>query len=322
MQMFQWAASYGKWCSRSLTTGRYTSTPAVARDMLTYIKSTGQSKLNYVGVSYGTVLGATFASLFPDHVGKFVLDGVADSEDIYNNLWARNLMHTDEAVQYFFDTCYQVGPTLCPFYESSPQAISRRFQNIVNSLAEAPIPVSDNSTLLMPELAYYSDLKQILLSVVYTPLEDFPLLAQILVDLEKGNGSSLVASAGAVVGYDPSQTYNSNAGWEIPLIILCADGAGRHNITTFQELETYVNLLQSQSRYVGDTWGHVSLSCRDLDVTPPQSGIVDGNYIQLSKYELMIFCLASSFSTTAKYNTSTPILFIGSTTDPVTPREK
>ena len=44
----------------------------------------GKSKLHYWGYSYGTYLGSTFASMFPDRVGRLVLDGVVSSYD-YNH---------------------------------------------------------------------------------------------------------------------------------------------------------------------------------------------------------------------------------------------
>ncbi len=38
----------------------------------------GDAELDYLGASYGTKLGATYADLFPDRVGHFVLDGAVD----------------------------------------------------------------------------------------------------------------------------------------------------------------------------------------------------------------------------------------------------
>lgn len=38
-------------------------------------------RLQYVGYSYGTILGNYFASLFPERVGRLVLDGVVDAVD-------------------------------------------------------------------------------------------------------------------------------------------------------------------------------------------------------------------------------------------------
>lgn len=72
----------------------YMSTASVARDMLEIVervdelrqKTSNSSthekpRLQYIGVSYGTILGNTFASMFPGRVGRMVLDGIADADD-------------------------------------------------------------------------------------------------------------------------------------------------------------------------------------------------------------------------------------------------
>src|SRR5204863_5339666 len=58
--------------------GAHVSTIEVARDMDVLRAALGEVKLPYFGFSYGSRLGATYAELFPDNVGRFVLDGAVD----------------------------------------------------------------------------------------------------------------------------------------------------------------------------------------------------------------------------------------------------
>ena len=64
-------------CQGELSTGYY-NTQQTANDMELLRILLGSEKLNYLGYSYGTELGATFAVLSPDQVGLFVLDGAVD----------------------------------------------------------------------------------------------------------------------------------------------------------------------------------------------------------------------------------------------------
>ncbi|MEV7541680.1 alpha/beta hydrolase [Streptomyces sp. NPDC089915] len=54
----------------------YIGTVHVARDLDLVRQALGDRKLNYLGFSYGTRLGAVYAALFPQHTGRMVLDGV------------------------------------------------------------------------------------------------------------------------------------------------------------------------------------------------------------------------------------------------------
>lgn len=53
-------------------------TVSVARDMDVIRAVLGDQKLHYLGFSYGTQLGATYAAVYPDRVGRMVLDGAVD----------------------------------------------------------------------------------------------------------------------------------------------------------------------------------------------------------------------------------------------------
>ena len=62
----------------------FVSTANVARDMDGIRAAMGDNKLNYFGFSYGTFLGATYASLFPDNYRAMVLDGPVDANSYIN----------------------------------------------------------------------------------------------------------------------------------------------------------------------------------------------------------------------------------------------
>jgi pimeloyl-ACP methyl ester carboxylesterase len=92
----RFAAGCGKHDPKLL---RHVSTVEAARDMDIVRAALGDKKLNYVGASYGTFLGATYAGLFPDRAGRLVLDGAMDP-----SLSARELNEDQTAG---FETAFQ-----------------------------------------------------------------------------------------------------------------------------------------------------------------------------------------------------------------------
>lgn len=56
----------------------HVDTISAARDMDVLRAALREPTLNYLGISYGTKLGATYAQIFPDKVGRMVLDGAVD----------------------------------------------------------------------------------------------------------------------------------------------------------------------------------------------------------------------------------------------------
>lgn len=74
-----WVQTFGEGCAeRSGRLAAHVTTIEAARDMDVLRAALGESTMTYFGASYGTKLGATYADLFPDKVGRLVLDGAVD----------------------------------------------------------------------------------------------------------------------------------------------------------------------------------------------------------------------------------------------------
>jgi pimeloyl-ACP methyl ester carboxylesterase len=183
---FYLAESFGQWCNSVIGgpngTARYVNTPAVAHGMLAFAelahatrgKPNADAKLGFAGFSYGRVLGATFSTMFPDCIGRFILDGVVDGEDYYEGSWSKSLIDTDKVVDGLISSCLAAGKEACPLYEDSFEAIEYRLSNILTKLKQHSIPVWDPAVVDVPALATYADWSNVLLLATNFPLASYP----------------------------------------------------------------------------------------------------------------------------------------------------
>jgi len=270
---------YGEWCNdavkNKLRNGYYVTTPAVAQDLLTFTEAEAQvagqspldAKLWCYGISYGTVIGSTFASMFPGRVGRMILDGVVNAEQYYNNDWRDNVDQMDEAMESFSSFCHSAGPEKCSFWGPTPAHITTRMDGIIHHLQNHPVPVSGVQSRDLPTLVTYSDLKALFLSSIYTPLAKFPLMADILHQLERGNVSALVGMFDGL-----------NSTSDARLAIQCADSYWRNGPTTIEEFKRYVEYTISKSKYIGDIYPIFleTILCRSFRPQLPDSMVVQG----------------------------------------------
>lgn len=92
---------------------KYMGTVSVCRDLHTLHEALDDPYLNYWGFSYGTVIGSVYTDMFPDDVGRVVLDGVVDVPNYLQGLWSHNMRNTEEEWQGFFVECEKAGPEHC-----------------------------------------------------------------------------------------------------------------------------------------------------------------------------------------------------------------
>jgi pimeloyl-ACP methyl ester carboxylesterase len=73
------------------------TTPNTARDLDVIRAGLGERKLNYLGVSYGTYLGAVYADLFPGHLRRMIVDSVVNPSR--DQIWYQNNLDQDVAFE-------------------------------------------------------------------------------------------------------------------------------------------------------------------------------------------------------------------------------
>ncbi|KAK7040311.1 hypothetical protein VNI00_009779 [Paramarasmius palmivorus] len=269
----------------------YFSTAHVAQDMQRIVEAHGRDKLQFWGFSYGSVLGATFAAMFPDKVERLIIDGIVDAEsDYFTGQWKRGTLDTDKAINWFFRDCYNAGPELCAFYDSSPEAIEAKLNRLYESIIRAPVAVR---TELSYGLVDYESLRSILLIALYAPAV-WPRLASGLAGLEAGDGTAI---------------------WKVfegPQFE-CACNSSKY---------AFERVLDGQQTYICNDAGVVPSSLDDAQKHWQES-------LEVSGWNSMFAGVQVSCSSWPEFprdffrgpisgNTSHPLLIIGNTADPVT----
>lgn len=122
------------------------STLDVTRDLDTLRQAVGESRLTYFGQSYGTLLGATYANLYPDRVRAMVLDGMVDPAARTGDSLDYEMQRAagfESVLDAFLSTCRQAGPR-CAFSTGDPAA---KFALIRDRVRRMPLPMADGSTM-------------------------------------------------------------------------------------------------------------------------------------------------------------------------------
>jgi pimeloyl-ACP methyl ester carboxylesterase len=160
------------------------STANVARDLDRLRAAAGDAQLNYVGLSYGTFLGTTYANMFPDHVRAVVVDGVLDPVawvNVEGEIPFSTRLRSDAGAQMtlekFFELCDAAGAR-CAFGPDS----ANRFADLTDRLRVEPVLATDPVTGEQ-FLVTYQDLIGFTLGSLYDPFS-FPFLAELLAVVE------------------------------------------------------------------------------------------------------------------------------------------
>ncbi|KKK19773.1 hypothetical protein AOCH_003187 [Aspergillus ochraceoroseus] len=128
-----------------------------------------ESKLQYLGASYGTYLGQVFASMYPHRVGRMMLDSVVDGNDWRDSLFYSSLNDTDNALQSFYRNCYtkQSACSLWQPEDTSPLNITARVNSLLEELDIRPARSIGAGTA---SLITGDDIRAQIFNSLYSPL--------------------------------------------------------------------------------------------------------------------------------------------------------
>lgn len=134
------------------------TTADVARDMNLLREAVRDPVLNYYGESYGTLLGATYANLFPATVGHMILDGNlnpvtwTNSGTLPSSLRENRDRAAAATMRDFLDLCGQTATSACAFSAGSPAATRAKWATLLRRLSRHPVSIGTP-----PQVYTYAD---------------------------------------------------------------------------------------------------------------------------------------------------------------------
>ncbi|MFB7833428.1 alpha/beta hydrolase [Streptomyces sp. NPDC056056] len=176
----------------------HVSTVETARDMDILRAVLGDEKLTYVGASYGTFLGATYAELFPDRVGRLVLDGAMDPSLPAIDLNRDQTAGFETSFRAFAADC--VTKPDCPLGTGSVEAAGEALKKFFRDVDAKPVPTGE-SRALGESLATTG-----VIAAMYDE-GAWPQLREALTQAIGGEGSGLLALADSYYEREADGTY-------------------------------------------------------------------------------------------------------------------
>jgi pimeloyl-ACP methyl ester carboxylesterase len=247
------AAAYVKRCvQRNGDLMAHVGTADVARDLDLLRAAVGDKRLSYMGISYGTMIGATYASLFPGRARALVLDAAIDADTWVNRpfeAFREQSASLENVLDRFFALCV-AHRDACGFGGDDPEAA---FDALVERLDTRPLTVGERTL-------DGDDVRAAAMQAIYGAAR-WPQLAAGLREAEAGDGTILRAFADDF--YDRLPDGSQGRLWDVYFAVTALDQdyptrvapfleAGRHAFSLFDNFwfnSGYDELAQGLSPY-------------------------------------------------------------------------
>jgi pimeloyl-ACP methyl ester carboxylesterase len=268
---------------RSGPLAAHVSTEEAARDLDIVRVLLGRKKLDYFGASYGTQLGATYATLFPERSGRLVLDGAVGPALGSMDASLGQARGFGRALRAYLADC--VKDRDCPLGRDVGRA-NGKIRKLLETLDQRPMKTADSRRLTESQ-AYYG------IALTLYEKATWPGLTSGLAAAMSGDGTVLLKLSDAYFGRESDGSYDSNLG-ESFAAVTCLDTRDR---PSFADVQAAMPKFTKASSVFGSMFAFGALRCSDwpIEATHPQ--------IELDAAG------------------ADPIIVLGTTRDPATPYE-
>lgn len=230
----------------------------VAKDLDAIREALGDDKLTYLGYSYGTRIGATYAENYPDKVRAMILDGAVDPNADPTEANVRQAAAFQTAFNDYAADCAK-NPT-CPL-GTDPAKANDVYHSLVDPLVDKPLKTRD------PRGLSYSDAIVGTILPLYSP-NLWRHLTQALGEMKRGNGDTMLALADLYMGRDEQGHYNNST--DARVAINCVDKPAVTDRAKVVEEDRRVREAAPFMSY-GEFTGHAPLSTCAFWPVPPTS---------------------------------------------------
>jgi pimeloyl-ACP methyl ester carboxylesterase len=260
----------------------HVGTKEAARDMDIIRELVGDEKLYYFGASYGSYLGGMYAELFPEKVGRLVLDGAVDPSLSGQQQSFDQAVGLDTALKRFVEDCPKYDD--CPLTNTGDAAI-KEIRNFLDSLDATPLKTEDPERELTQSMGVYA-----VAGFLYND-EWWSYMRQSLASAFKGDGTDLLAIVDLFNERQDDGTFATNS-TEAIYAINCFDSPSN---STEEEVKQLAKDWLKDAPIFGDylAWGN--LACTIWPVKDPNP---------INKFSA---------------NGAAPIVLVGTKFDPATP---
>jgi pimeloyl-ACP methyl ester carboxylesterase len=261
---------------------QFYSTENTARDMDLIRAGMGEEQISYLGVSYGTYLGAVYATLFPDRVRAMVLDSAYEPNgDTVDEQYLTNLVGFEGAFNDWATWCQ--ADVACAFHATD---VGARWDALRLQLDTNPLTSTDGRSVNQSTLDVATK------AALYSR-DAWPILADNLAKAEQGDGSGVLSMADDYAHRRADGTFDTL--FQSIGIIECASGIEPQPPT---DAEALLKKIKEQAPRWGkditiDDLTDTTGGCSDL---MPKQDVVELNY-----------------------TADSPVVIIGGTNDPATP---